>query len=92
MGSSYTSMSSVRRRQLLVNALQNFGWVCCICGLPIRAGDASLQHVKPRSKGGTEAHDNLRPAHKSCNYSLGNRELDPAHDTIENGEAFFWSE
>lgn len=88
----YTSLSGPQRRKLLDTAIQTYGWKCCICGLPIRAGQESLQHVVPRSKGGTTSLATNKPAHKKCNYSLGNRVLDPAEDLIHNGEHYFTKE
>lgn len=89
MSDDYTSLSGPQRRKLLDTAIQTYGWMCCICGLPIRAGQESLQHVVPRSKGGTTSLATNKPAHKRCNYSLGNRVLDPQEDLIHNGEDYF---
>lgn len=85
--SDYTSLSSRKRRQLLDAVLAAHGWTCCICATAIEPGDESLQHVKPRSKGGTDDLTNLRPAHKRCNYSLADRELD-ARLIVVGGESF----
>ncbi|WP_231949139.1 hypothetical protein [Paenarthrobacter nicotinovorans] len=46
----------------------------------------------PRSKGGITALAVNKPAHGSCNYSLGNRVLEPEEALIENGEHFFTKE
>ena len=40
------------------------GYVCWLCGLP---GADSVDHVIPRSRGGTDDDDNLRAAHLRCN-------------------------
>ena len=92
MADEYLSLSGPQRRVLLDRALQQWGWVCCICGLPIRRGQESLQHVVPRSKGGATASAINKPAHKRCNYSLGNKTLDPEAALIENGEDYFTEE
>ena len=89
MADDYLSLSGPQRRALLDTALQTYGWVCCICGLPIRSGQESLQHIIPRSKGGATALAVNKPAHRKCNYSLGNRVLNEEEALIENGEAFF---
>lgn len=44
------------------------GRVCHLCGRP---GADTLDHLVPRSKGGTDELDNLAPAHKSCNSRRG---------------------
>lgn len=74
------------RRAMLDNALTEHGWTCCICGRPILPGSESLQHLVPRSKGGTDDPDNLRPAHLRCNSALGARDLDPRL-VVAHGEA-----
>lgn len=89
MTDDYTSLSGTQRRRLLDTALQTYGWVCCICGLPIRQGDESLQHVVPRSRGGETTNANSRPAHRKCNYALGNRTMTNENGKIHNGEAWF---
>lgn len=78
MADDYLKLSARRRRAMLDHALELHGWTCCICGGPIAEGDESLQHVKARSRGGTNDENNRRPAHKRCNSALGNREIDPS--------------
>lgn len=43
--------------------------VCHLCGKP---GADSVDHVIPRSLGGSDDLTNLRPAHFTCNSSRGN--------------------
>ena len=50
------------------------GWTCGIClesvdpaAQPNTTWDATLDHIVPRSKGGTHATENLRLAHRWCN-------------------------
>lgn len=47
--------------------------ICHICGLP---GAATVDHLVPRSLGGSNDLENLAPAHASCNYSRGNKEVE----------------
>lgn len=42
--------------------------ICWRCG---DGGADTADHVIPRSRGGSNAVSNLRPAHASCNYSAG---------------------
>lgn len=49
------------------------GRVCHLCGMP---GADTLDHLIPRSRGGTDELENLAPAHKSCNSSRGAMSLD----------------
>lgn len=48
--------------------LATYGTTCHLCG---RDGARTADHVTPRSKGGTNTLDNLRPAHGRCNSSRG---------------------
>lgn len=50
-----------------------YGSVCWLCGRQIREGEFSVDHVIPRSRGGGDAIENLRPAHIRCNSRRGNR-------------------
>lgn len=54
------------------------GWVCQLCGDPVdpdaaprTRGYASLDHVVPRSHGGSDDPSNLRLAHMGCNADRG---------------------
>ncbi|MFO0908706.1 MAG: HNH endonuclease [Isosphaeraceae bacterium] len=55
-------------------------WVgkCLICNGPIafdaRTGEgATLEHIRARHRGGTEAWDNLAVVHGACNHEKGRR-------------------
>jgi 5-methylcytosine-specific restriction endonuclease McrA len=48
---------------------------CWLCGKPLGGspgGSITLDHVIPRSKGGSNTLDNLRLAHRRCNHRRGN--------------------
>lgn len=67
--------------------LRTFGRRCHICGLS-EPPATTADHIIPRSKGGPDTVDNMRPAHKSCNSSRGARDLSEMIRP-ESGEAFF---
>jgi 5-methylcytosine-specific restriction endonuclease McrA len=58
-----------RLRDLVV---AEYGDTCWLCRRPI-LGTVTVDHVIPRSLGGTNDLVNLRPAHGRCNSSRGNR-------------------
>ena len=62
----------VPRLRALVVA--TYGRTCHLCGMYIR-GQVSVDHIIPRSKGGTDDIANLRPAHPRCNSRRGNRDI-----------------
>lgn len=56
------------------------GWRCGLCGDPVTAGldytdlwSATLDHIEPRSKGGSDAPENLQLAHRWCNSVINDR-------------------
>lgn len=63
------------------------GLVCCYCGGVIRLGlpmndkgALSIEHVIPRSEGGTHELANLKLAHRGCNSYHGGRRTRPGLD------------
>lgn len=60
-----------------------YGTDCWLCGHP----DATtVDHVHPRSRGGTDALANLRPAHLFCNTGRGASPPRPPAVTVETSE------
>lgn len=63
--------------------IEQYGMICHICNQSIESNDLTFDHVIPLvpKKGtdrlpGTHTQDNLKPAHRSCNSSKGNRLLE----------------
>jgi 5-methylcytosine-specific restriction endonuclease McrA len=49
-------------------------WVKCgICGKPILASVATIDHIIPRSEGGPDVLGNFQLAHEECNFQKGSR-------------------
>lgn len=74
---TWNGVQSARLAPLVV---QTYGAVCYLCGggidlaAPRRSPmGLSLDHVRPRSLGGSDEIDNLRPVHFRCNLKKGNR-------------------
>jgi hypothetical protein len=57
---------------LVRRVLEVYGDTCHLC---LEPGSNSADHLVPRSKGGTDAIENLRPAHRRCNYQRGDRSV-----------------
>lgn len=55
-------------QQLRRLVLETYGDTCWICGHP---GADTADHLTPRSRAGTDALANLRPAHLFCNTGRG---------------------
>ena len=53
-----------------------YGLRCHLCGQQIASyAEMEADHVVPRSQGGSDALDNLRPAHGHCNQRRGTQPI-----------------
>ena len=58
------------RKTGLDTNMSNYGWYTCVhCGKKMRKGDVEIDHIIPRSKGGTNDPKNLQCLCKHCNRS-----------------------
>ena len=48
---------------------------CFFCGMPLAEGQASVEHLNPKSRGGTSTEDNEVVCHKTLNEAFGNMDL-----------------
>ncbi|BET68437.1 hypothetical protein ASA1KI_33550 [Opitutales bacterium ASA1] len=48
---------------------------CFFCGEPLQAGEASIEHLHPKAKGGTNGEDNEVVCHASLNQAFGSMGL-----------------
>jgi len=76
---------------------ETYGNRCHICALPINLalryphpGSLSLDHVLPRSRGGSDAVTNLRPVHLRCNLSRGARPVSAVRPAREPASGRFF--
>lgn len=52
---------------------------CAYCGALLARRESTVDHVKPRSKGGLDSPGNYVISCKSCNDRKGNHEQDPVN-------------
>lgn len=50
---------------------RDFNGICALCGKAVDIADASRDHIVPRSRGGSNARDNIQLTHKHCNNLKG---------------------
>lgn len=62
-----------KRHRLYKAAIQKGVPVCFYCKEPLTWKSMTLDHVVPKSLGGTNAEKNLVLCHFGCNQALGNR-------------------
>jgi 5-methylcytosine-specific restriction endonuclease McrA len=46
--------------------------ICQLCGRPTDVDDWNMDHIRPKSRGGTYERKNLQIAHYDCNVRKGN--------------------
>lgn len=56
-----------------VHIAEEHYWMCYLCGDSIEGVDLHIDHVWPRSLGGSDCRANLRPTHSWCNLSKKTR-------------------
>lgn len=62
----------IRKRRKIYD---NHKGICYLCDKPVSFEEYTIEHVIPKSKGGTNKYVNLRPAHFDCNQKKGNKLL-----------------
>lgn len=68
---------NTRARRRLIDVLrERDGPSCWFCGTEL-GDDITKEHLRPRSKGGTNQHENLVLAHASCNQQAADKDLGP---------------
>jgi hypothetical protein len=65
--------------------------VCPLCRQGLKLSEASLDHILPRSKGGSSSLENLRATHKVCNAERGSGSFDDIYINV-NGTVALRSE
>lgn len=85
---AYLTAKKVYLRNRLAEA-QN--WRCCWCGCDTipekgRANSATIEHVTPRSKGGTDHPDNLAMSCNGCNQRRRDIDAEEFMDMLSGGQ------
>ncbi len=72
-------MNSKQKRAKTTQLLREFGSQCFWCGCDLLSGTRTLEHLRPKSKGGSNSPENLRLACFPCNNSRGDSLFPPGH-------------
>lgn len=67
-----TRPKHVRRKAIKERIFRKQGGLCCYCGFAIALEAMTLEHLIPRSRGGTSEQHNLALACVPCNQLRGN--------------------
>jgi 5-methylcytosine-specific restriction endonuclease McrA len=71
------NMSPASRHRKRQQLLQMYGNYCCWCGKQMKKSERTIEHLIPKSRGGSNNISNLRLACFTCNNSRGNSLLPP---------------
>ena len=55
---------------------------CFFCGMPLDEAEASVEHLNPKSRGGTSTEDNEVVCHRTLNHAFGNMDLKHKFDFV----------
>ncbi|MBD2041743.1 HNH endonuclease [Microcoleus sp. FACHB-672] len=70
-------MSSKQKKSKKRQLIEKFGSCCCWCHKFFPEAEVTLDHLHPRSKGGSNSLENLQLACFRCNNSRGNSPCPP---------------
>jgi hypothetical protein len=72
-----------------IEIFERDSWVCGLCGVPVDKTkkhpdpfSASIEHIVPVSRGGSDTRDNVELAHLRCNVSRGTRMRDKERRSV----------
>jgi 5-methylcytosine-specific restriction endonuclease McrA len=65
-------MNSKQKQAKKAQLVKEYGSRCWWCGRCLPEEELNLEHLKPKSRGGSNSLENLRLAGFSCNRSRGN--------------------
>ncbi|NJL62327.1 MAG: HNH endonuclease [Methylacidiphilales bacterium] len=70
-------MNSKQKRNKKTQLIREYGSRCWWCGCYLPSEELTIDHLKPKSKGGSDSLENLRLACFQCNNSRGNSLFPP---------------
>jgi 5-methylcytosine-specific restriction endonuclease McrA len=65
------------------------GGNCFFCGMPLKEDDANIEHLNPKSLGGTSTEDNEVVCHKALNHAFGNMDLKRKFEFVLKAKGVF---
>ncbi len=73
------AMNSQQRNRKRPQVREKYGSCCRWCGKPLLLSEQTFEHMIPRSRGGKNNLENLRPACRQCNSSRRNNPFPPGY-------------
>lgn len=70
-------MNSKQKQSKKQKLSKEFGNCCFWCGKSMSIGKLTIEHLRPKSRGGSNSLENLRLACLTCNRSRGNSLFPP---------------
>ncbi len=79
------AMNSKTKQNKIERRIELNGSECCWCCKKLNREDITVEHLIPKSLGGSNAFDNLYLACRHCNQSRGNHLLPPKYSVKSIG-------
>lgn len=70
-------MNTKQKKKKKQQLLDEYGACCWWCRRDVPSKQLTLDHIKPKSKGGSDSLENLRLACRKCNLKRGNSLFPP---------------
>lgn len=64
---------TTRTERITKRLLEANNYICALCGEPTTLKESNIDHIIPKSKGGSDSIENLQATHKVCNFKKGNK-------------------
>jgi 5-methylcytosine-specific restriction endonuclease McrA len=74
-------MDAKSKRSKRQKLIAEYGYYCFWCGKSLTEDAITIEHLYPKSRGGSNSLENLRLACKPCNQSRGNSLFPPGWTT-----------
>lgn len=74
-------MNQKQKRNKKAQLILEYGSICWWCGEHFSPSQLTIDHLKPKSRGGSNSLENLRLACSCCNHSRGNSLFPPSKRT-----------
>ena len=89
------AMNSKQKKSKTQQLIERDGLICCLCKKFQLEDQLTIDHVRPRSKGGSNRMINLRLACLECNQKRGDKPFLPGdtptwNDVFQLGFLFIW--
>lgn len=80
---SYNKLPSKEIKYSRQSLFEMYDNRCCYCGDEFKSSELTIEHVVPRSKGGSNGFENTLPACRYCNFMKGDKTMKEVGFTLK---------